>query len=220
MYAKFVMPADATVISLAPHMHLVGKKIKAFDVTATGDTIKLIKIDDWDFHWQGSYLFKNPVKLPKNSTLYGEAFYDNTMNNLNQPNSPPKDVSLGESTTDEMMLIYFTYTGYRAGDENLDLEKETALTSLNDTPLSKTALNCFPNPASDALTLRFDLNENDNVAIQIFDYQGVMLKNIDHQVFQKGQNEKTLNISNLPKGMYIVKIVSDKLYGVQYFVKM
>jgi hypothetical protein len=218
--AKFTMPLDATIISIAPHMHLIGKKIKALAVSPTGDTMNLIKIDNWDFHWQGGYLFKKAIKLSRGTVLQSEAFYDNTMNNLNQPNNPPKEVSLGESTTDEMMLIYFTFTGYRAGDENLDLEKETALTSLNDSPLSKTELSCFPNPASDALTLRFDLEESDNLSIQIFDYQGAMVKNFNNQLFQKGQNEKTLPVSDLPQGMYIVKLSSEKLYGVQYFAKM
>ena len=118
------------------------------------------------------------------------------------------------------MLIYFTYTGYKTGDENLDLEAATALTSINDTPLSKMDLTSFPNPASDALTLRFDLKESENMTIQVFDYQGAMLKNFNNQRFQKGQNEKLLSVSDLPKGMYIVKLSSEKLYGVQYFVKM
>jgi hypothetical protein len=218
--AKFTMPADATIINISPHMHLIGKKIKAFAVPPVGDTIKLIKIDNWDFHWQGSYLFKKPVKIARGTVLQSEAFYDNTVNNIHQPTSPPKDVSLGEATTDEMMLIYFTYTGYRAGDENIDLEAATALTSLNDTPLSKTDLTCFPNPASDVLTLRFDLKESENLGIQIFDYQGVMLKNFNNQIFQKGQNEKVLSVSELPQGAYIVKLSSEKTYGVQYFVKM
>ena len=218
--AKFTLPLDATIINIAPHMHLIAKNMKAFAVPPTGDTIKLIKIDDWDFHWQGSYLFKKAVKLPRGTVLQSETYYDNTVNNIHQPNSPPKDVSLGESTTDEMMLIYFTYTGYKTGDENLDLEAATALTSINDTPLSKMDLTSFPNPASDALTLRFDLKESENMTIQVFDYQGAMLKNFNNQRFQKGQNEKLLSVSDLPKGMYIVKLSSEKLYGVQYFVKM
>jgi Secretion system C-terminal sorting domain/Copper type II ascorbate-dependent monooxygenase, C-terminal domain len=218
--AKFTVPVDITLISIAPHMHLIGKNVKVFGVPTTGDTLKLIKIDNWDFHWQGSYLFKKAMKIPRGTLLQSDAFYDNTMNNLNQPNNPPKEVTLGESTTDEMMLIYLTYAIYKAGDENLDLEKETALTGLNDTPLSKTDLTCFPNPASDALTLRFDLKESDNLGIQIFDYQGVMLKNFNNQLFQKGQNEKVLSVSDLPQGAYIVKLTSEKLYGVQYFVKM
>ena len=218
--AKFTMPADLTIINIAPHMHLIGKTVKAFAVPPVGDTIKLIKIDNWDFHWQGGYLFKKAIKLPRGTVLQSEAFYDNTVNNPSQPNSPPKDVSLGEATTDEMMLIYFTYTLYRAGDENIDLEAATTLTGITDTPLSKTDLTCFPNPATDALTLRFDLKESDNIGIQIFDYQGVMLKNFNNQYFLKGQNEKTLSVSDLPKGMYILKLSSEKLYGVQYFVKM
>lgn len=79
----------------------------------TKDTLKLIKIDNWDFHWQGFYEFKKIIKIPKGTTLYADSYYDNTTNNSDNPNSPPKDVYLGEATTNEMMLVYFTFTGYQ-----------------------------------------------------------------------------------------------------------
>lgn len=210
---------DATVISIAPHMHLIGKSIKSWAIPPTGDTIKLIKVDNWDFHWQGSYLFKKAMKLPRGSKLQSEAFYDNTMNNINQPNNPPKMVTLGESTTDEMMLIYFSFLAYQAGDENLVLENTT--TGTEDTPLSKTDLSVFPNPTSTDLTLRFDLKEAEAMTIQVFDYQGTMVQNvITNQRFEKGRNERQVNTKDLPNGVYFVKINSDKTYGVQQFVKM
>ena len=123
--------------------------------------MKLIKIDNWDFHWQGAYLFKKAMKLPRGSKLQSEAFYDNTMNNPNQPNNPPKIITLGEATTDEMMLIYFSFLAYQAGDENLVLENTTS--GIEDTPLSKTELSAFPNPTSADVTLRFDLTESENM---------------------------------------------------------
>ncbi len=211
--------ADATIISIAPHMHLIGKNIKAWALPPVGDTIKLIKIDNWDFHWQGFYLFKKAIKLPRGTKLQSSAFYDNTMNNPNQPNSPPKTVTLGESTTDEMMLIYFSFLAYQAGDENMVLENTT--TETEDTPLSKTALSAFPNPTSKDLTLRFDLTEAESMAIQVYDYQGVMVQSVTtNQRFDKGRNEWQVNTKDLPNGVYFVKISSKKTYGVQQFVKM
>ena len=209
---------DATIISVAPHMHLIGRSIKSWAIPPTGDTIKLIKIDNWDFHWQGSYLFKKAIKLPRGSKLQSQAFYDNTMNNPNQPNNPPRIVTLGEGTTDEMMLIYFSFLAYQAGDENLVLE--TGTTDIENTPLSKTELSAYPNPTSNDLTLRFDLLESGNMDIQIFDYQGVMLRNVaTNQFFEKGENYRQVNTKDLANGVYFVKISSDKTYGVQQFVK-
>lgn len=209
---------DGTIISVAPHMHLIGKSIKAWGILPSGDTMKLIKIDNWDFHWQGFYLFKKALKFPRGTKLQSEAVYDNTMNNVNQPNNPPKTVTLGESTTDEMMLIYFSFLAYKAGDENLVLE--TGTTETEEPPLSKTALSAFPNPTTSSLNLRFDLKEAENMTIQIFDYQGVMVQNVATNLrFEKGENQKEVNTKDLPNGVYFVKINSDKTYGVQQFVK-
>jgi Secretion system C-terminal sorting domain/Copper type II ascorbate-dependent monooxygenase, N-terminal domain/Copper type II ascorbate-dependent monooxygenase, C-terminal domain len=218
--AQFVMPNDATIISIAPHMHLIAKSMKSFAVTPSNDTIKLIKIDHWDFHWQGSYLFKKAIKLPRGTFLKSETVYDNTATNIHQPSNPPKDVSLGENTTDEMMLIYFSYTAYRAGDENMDLEEATT-TGVFAPPLSITPLSCFPNPTAGNLTLRFSLEKQDKMNIQIFDYQGVMIKSVSTgESFMEGKNEKTFSVSDLPKGFYFVKINSDTVYGVQQFIKI
>jgi hypothetical protein len=218
--SQFTIPADVTVIAVAPHMHVIGKKIKAFGVTPTGDTIKLIKIDDWDFHWQGSYMFKKAIKAPRNSKLYGEAFYDNTLNNIHNPSSPPKDVSLGEATTDEMMLIYFTFLLYQAGDENLDLEQAVLATDVDDYPLSKMDFSCYPNPAKDNINVRFNLEKEDNFTIQVFDYQGVLIKNIaTNQYFNQGQTEKLIQVGDLKPGVYFVTMRSDKMYGAKMFIK-
>ena len=210
---------DGTLISIGPHMHLIGRSIKSWQILPSGDTIPLIKIDNWDFHWQGSYLFKKAIKFPRLAKLQSTAFYDNTMNNPNQPSSPPKTVTLGESTTDEMMLIYFAFLAYQAGDENIILENTT--TETEDTPLSKTELSVFPNPVSQDITIRFELKEAEKMTIQVFDYQGVMVRNITtNQHFDKGTNEWQVNTKDLPNGVYFVKINSDKTYGVQQFVKV
>ena len=60
---KYLMNSKATIFSVAPHMHLIGRSIKAYGLTPTNDTIKFIDIPKWDFHWQGFYNFKNDKKL-------------------------------------------------------------------------------------------------------------------------------------------------------------
>src|SRR5206468_3140566 len=69
----------------------------------------LIRIDDWDFNWQGQYPFKERMKLPKGTTIHLEATYDNTAENPNNPNEPPADVKWGEQTTDEMCVAFLQY---------------------------------------------------------------------------------------------------------------
>lgn len=106
----FAMPADVTLYAVMPHMHLLGKSMKVTAEYPNGDKKPLIYINDWDFNWQMSYGFKEPIKLPKGTKLKVEAVYDNSASNPRNPNNPPKDVRWGEETTDEMFLVVAAYT--------------------------------------------------------------------------------------------------------------
>jgi hypothetical protein len=58
------------------------------------------------------------------------------------------------------------------------------------------------------------------VNIQVFDYQGVVLKNVVmNQPFVQGENAYQVPVADLPVGIYWVKISSDRMYGVEGFVK-
>ena len=95
---------------IAPHMHLLGKTMKVEATLPNGSSECLVNIDDWDFNWQGAYLYKNPVQLPAGSRLSLLATYDNSSGNPRNPNNPPKPVSWGEETTDEMCIAFVGLT--------------------------------------------------------------------------------------------------------------
>src|SRR5207248_2901105 len=62
----------------------------------------LVKIPNWDFNWQERYYFNEPVRLPKGTRIDVAITYDNSSQNPNNPNSPPKRVTFGQQSTDEM----------------------------------------------------------------------------------------------------------------------
>jgi len=119
------MPVDVNVLGLGPHMHLLGRQMKVTAETPAGETVPLIWVRDWDFNWQGSYGYVEPVRLPKGSVIRVEAVYDNTADNPHNPNSPPKDVRWGEQTTDEMCLVSIMLTT----DTLADLRQVTMMRS-------------------------------------------------------------------------------------------
>ena len=120
-----IIPDDISVLTINPHMHLIGKEYKAYAVEPNGDTIPLIKIDDWNFRWQYFYTFKKILHLPAGSLIKVEATFDNTLNNMDNPFNPPQFIT-GENgsmkTTDEMLQLIVSYLPYQEGDENLKLE--------------------------------------------------------------------------------------------------
>lgn len=104
------LPDTIRLLSAMPHMHWLGKTIKAFAVTPDGDAVNLIKIDDWDYKWQMTYFFQKPLVLPSGTVILAEATYDNTAENPLNPSKPPRNVPYGWNSTDEMMNLVFYFT--------------------------------------------------------------------------------------------------------------
>jgi len=108
--ASATLDADIEIVSIYPHMHLLGQRMRVDATLPDGTVVPMINIPQYEFQWQGSYVYRSPVKLPRGTTLHIEAWYDNSDNNLQNPNSPPKDVRWGEASTDEMCIALFGYT--------------------------------------------------------------------------------------------------------------
>lgn len=70
----------------------------------------LIDIQDWDFNWQGAYRYREPIAIPTGTQFLLTAYYDNSSSNPRNPNDPPKAVSWGEETTDEMCIAFLGLT--------------------------------------------------------------------------------------------------------------
>ncbi len=127
----FTIPEDVSILTINPHMHLLGRRFLAYAVSPDSDTIPLIRINDWDFRWQYFYTFKKMLKIPKGSTIWAFGTFDNTAGNPYNPNDPPETVSErydfngpGMRTTDEMFQFIITYLPYNKGDEDISLETE------------------------------------------------------------------------------------------------
>jgi hypothetical protein len=124
-HIKADIPEDISVLTIVPHMHLIGKKFWAYAIKPSGDTIRLVRINNWDFRWQYFYQPKTMLHIPRGSTIYVEGVYDNTSNNPNNPFSPPQVImerNGSMKTTDEMFQLIMTYVPYQKGDEEISLE--------------------------------------------------------------------------------------------------
>ena len=197
---------DITVLDVSPHMHLLGKSVTAWAETPTNQIIPLIQIDDWDFHWQGFYDFPNPLRIPAGSTVRCTATFDNTSSNPNNPNSPPQLVTAGEATDEEMMLVFFSFTLYFAGDENIVIDPQDehedhvcdpALVGINEPKQVDFVLS--PNPSSDIITIQ--TTEPWQQAL-IYDMTGKLVKSSTFS--------SSMEIVDLPNGIYSMLLSSDE----------
>jgi hypothetical protein len=108
--ASMEVPADAQLLRITPHAHYLCKDMKVNARLPDGSVTPLIWIKDWDFNWQGSYTYAQPVKIPKGTVVELEYTYDNSERNVRNPAHPPVRVTYGEETTNEMGLAFLAFT--------------------------------------------------------------------------------------------------------------
>jgi len=209
------IPIDFTVLSVFPHMHLIGEEIESHAVTPSNDTIPFIRIPHWDFEWQDFYWFEYMKKIPANSKIYGKGIYKNTSSNVHNPNNPPLDISAGLNTSDEMFLIYFHFMAYESGDEHINVDSLTTifLTTQNNTLLNRD-ITAYPNPFSEKSTINLNLNNSAFVSLIVYDLQGKLIQNLNHTKLPSGQHEfvwngKNNNHKNASSGVYFYSLLID-----------
>jgi hypothetical protein len=116
-----ILQDSISLISIMPHMHLLGKSFKSYAITPNGIILPLVHVPSWDFNWQTTYQFTKFTVLPKGTVIYAEASYDNTNENPLNPYKPARTVGYGWGSKDEMMNLILYYVKYRQGDELIDL---------------------------------------------------------------------------------------------------
>ena len=101
---------DCTIHNVMPHMHLIGREVKISMTPPDGPTRTLVEIKDWNYNWQETYVFKEPIPVKAGTRFDIAAYYDNSAQNPNNPNNPPRLVTFGEQTTNEMCFGFIGAT--------------------------------------------------------------------------------------------------------------
>lgn len=99
-------PTDVEILAFMPHMHLRGKSFSYAAHFPDGRKETLLDVPQYDFNWQTAYRVAKPVSLPKGAYLQCVAYFDNSENNLSNPD-PTQTVRWGDQTWNEMMIGYF-----------------------------------------------------------------------------------------------------------------
>ena len=195
-YGEYKVEQDISLVRIAPHNHFLGKKWEVFVINSIGDTIKLIKIDDWSFYQQDIFNFQKLIKIEKGCTIYYNATYDNTIKNKANPNNPPKSTAWGETTKDEMFLCYLISVPYQKGDENIELSG--IINSFN--------VSCI----SEKVIVDFNLADNVRVNLNIYDNEGKIVKEvINNQNYVFGKHQSSIDAKDFKKGIYWCKITTS-----------
>jgi peroxiredoxin len=100
---------DTLVLSLVPHMHLRGKSFRYNVIYPDGREETILDVPRYDFNWQLSYELAEPLLLPAGSKMHCIAHFDNSADNLANPD-PTRPVRWGDQTWEEMMIGWFSQT--------------------------------------------------------------------------------------------------------------
>ena len=200
---------DVSLISTIPHSHLLGK---SWHVYATSgdlqDTIPIIHIPEWDFHWQGVFTYPNMVHIPAGYTVHAVAEYDNTSSNPNNPNSPPLPMTFGDYTTDEMYVLFLQYVNYLPGDEDISISNVPS--NMDFVYSADKLLPAWPNPASSSsqITVGFHVaSSGTSVTLELFDINGRIISTwLDSQLYPSGYHLISPALEGLPAGSYMYRL--------------
>ena len=117
---KFMLPADVNLLAIYPHAHYLGKDLQALATLPDGSVKALIHIPQWNLNWQAVYRYANPVPLPKGTTISMRYVYDNSSDNVANPNDPPRRVVAGNRSMDEMAHLWLQVLPHTSPDMAFD----------------------------------------------------------------------------------------------------
>ena len=136
---SFVLPIDVEVRAVLPHAHYLCRQMKGYAELPDRSRRWLMSIHDWDFNWQGDYQFVTPMQLPKGTRLVMEYGYDNSTNNVRNPNHPPRPVRYGLQSSDEMAELWLQVV-MKSRQDFLILQRALQPKFLDDTIVSSEML--------------------------------------------------------------------------------
>ncbi len=110
---------DVLIHALGPHMHFRGKDFTLYKIENPGEEGErrtlILKISAYDFNWQRTYEYINPIRLKAGDALYSIAHFDNSQNNPNNPD-PEATVRFGLKSEQEMLNLRTKYEVADFGD--------------------------------------------------------------------------------------------------------
>lgn len=77
----------------------------------------------------------------------------------------------------------------------------------------------YPNPVSDSGNISFELTQNEDVFVQIFNLNGQLVGEVSRNNMNEGKNIITFDAADLPRGTYIVRLSAGDMLETTKFIK-
>ena len=103
---QFTLPEDIQLLAIYPHAHYLCRDMHALVRFSDGTEKTLIHIPRWNLNWQAVFRLAQPEPLPRGTTIVMRYRYDNSSDNISNPNNPPQRVRAGNRAVDEMAHLW------------------------------------------------------------------------------------------------------------------
>jgi len=103
-----IVPNDAEIYSLMPHMHFRGKRMKFTAVYPDGSEELIVSIPAFSFNWQLAHELEEPMFVPAGTKIVAVGAFDNSSQNAFNPD-PNIEVNWGEQSWEEMFMGFYSW---------------------------------------------------------------------------------------------------------------
>ncbi|PCJ79683.1 MAG: hypothetical protein COA57_15480 [Flavobacteriales bacterium] len=195
---------------LSSHTHKYGVDYDIFLRNSNGTKGQQVYEGFYDYYYtfnQGYYEWEHPairyfepaLVVPLNEGFIHEATFNN---------DGPVPVSFGLTTDDEMMLMFVQYT------------TEDFSVGLSENEKEKESFKVYPNPASDATSILFKLEESSNLKIELYELLGKKVAHVASRNFEAGNHVINMDTEKLglSPGFYLVKMKTNEKISTQKLV--
>ncbi len=115
MVATKKFRTDSYLTMLGPHMHYRGFDANFKLQYPDGRVEEVLNVPNYQFNWQKTYDFKEPLFLPAGTELVFRGTFDNSDMNPFNPD-PSQTLTWGEQTWQEMFFGFFRYVEAEGGE--------------------------------------------------------------------------------------------------------
>ena len=109
-----LVPEDAELYSLMPHMHFRGKRMKFTAQYPDGSEDLLLSVPAYSFNWQLAHELEEPIQIPAGTKIVATGAFDNSSQNTFNPDANT-EINWGEQSFEEMFMGFYTWKNVDQG---------------------------------------------------------------------------------------------------------
>lgn len=109
-----LVPEDAELYSLMPHMHFRGKRMKFTAQYPDGSEELLLSVPAYSFNWQLAHELEEPIQIPAGTKIVATGAFDNSSQNTFNPDANT-EINWGEQSFEEMFMGFYTWKNVDQG---------------------------------------------------------------------------------------------------------